>query len=89
MPTGFSATIVAEELGSARHMAITKNGDIYVKLAKLKDGKGIYRLRDTDKDGIIDERTGFGDYPGTGICIKNGYLYASSNSGSISLQTQW
>ncbi|GAB3500049.1 sorbosone dehydrogenase family protein [Spirosoma knui] len=81
LPAGFAATIVAEDLGATRHIAVTKSGDIYVKLGKLKDGKGIYRLRDTDKDGVIDERVGFGDYPGTGIYIKNGYLYASSNSG--------
>lgn len=81
LPVGFSATIVAENVGSARHMAVTKNGDVYVKLSKLNDGKGIYRLRDTDNDGVLDERTGFGDYPGTGIFIRNGFLYASSNSG--------
>ncbi|GAB4025193.1 PQQ-dependent sugar dehydrogenase [Spirosoma koreense] len=80
LPSGFSATIVAQELGAARHIVVSKTGDIYVKLAKLKDGKGIYRLRDTDNDGLIDERVGFGDYPGTGILIKNGYLYASSNN---------
>jgi glucose/arabinose dehydrogenase len=81
LPSGFSASIVAEDLGSARHIAISKTGDIYVKLSKLKDGKGIYRLRDTNNDGVVDERTGFGDYPGTGIFLKNGFLYASSNSG--------
>ncbi len=80
LPAGFSATIVAQELGSARHIAISQTGDIYVKLAALKDGKGIYRLRDTNNDGVIDERVGFGDYPGTGILINNGYLYASSNN---------
>ncbi|WP_461043332.1 PQQ-dependent sugar dehydrogenase [Spirosoma harenae] len=80
LPAGFSGTIVAEDLGAPRHIAITKTGDIYVKLNKLKDGKGIYRLRDTNNDGLIDERVGFGDYPGTGIAIKNDYLYTSSNS---------
>ena len=80
MPAGFSGTIVAQELGSARHIAVSKTGDVYVKLAKLKDGKGIYRLRDTNNDGVMDEQTGFGNYPGTGILIKNGYLYASSNN---------
>lgn len=80
LPAGFSASIVAEDLGPARHIAISKTGDIYVKLAKLKDGKGIYRLRDTNQDGVIDERVGFGDYVGTGIYLKNGYLYTSSNS---------
>ena len=80
VPAGFTATAIAEEVGPARHMVVSKTGDIYIKLSKLKDGKGIYRLRDTDKDGVIDERTGFGDYPGTGIYIKKGYLYTSSNT---------
>lgn len=80
LPAGFSGMIVAQDLGAARHIAVSKTGDIYVKLAKLKDGKGIYRLRDTNKDGVVDEQVGFGDYPGTGILIKNGYLYTSSNN---------
>ena len=80
LPAGFSAAIVAENLGTPRHIVIGKTGDIYVKLAKLKDGKGIYRLRDTNNDGVVDERVGFGDYPGTGILLNNGYLYASSNN---------
>lgn len=80
LPAGFAATVVAEEVGAARHIAVTKTGDIYVKLAKLKDGKGIYRLRDTNKDGVVDERMGFGDYPGTGLFIRDGYLYTSSNN---------
>jgi len=80
LPAGFKATLLAEDIGPARHIAVSKTGDVYVKLAKLKDGKGIVRLRDTNKDGVADEQTSFGDYPGTGILIKNGYLYASSNT---------
>jgi glucose/arabinose dehydrogenase len=80
LPAGFKATIVATKLGKARHIAINSNGDIYVKLERLKDGKGILRLRDTNGDGIADEQIAFGDYTGTGIAIKNGYLYASSNT---------
>ncbi|TDB68119.1 PQQ-dependent sugar dehydrogenase [Arundinibacter roseus] len=80
VPTGFVTTIVAEDLPGARHMVVSKGGDLFVKLSKLKDGKGIYRLSDTNGDGVPDAKTGFGDYKGTGIFIKNGYLYASSNS---------
>ncbi|HEV7350474.1 PQQ-dependent sugar dehydrogenase [Telluribacter sp.] len=80
VPAGFTTTIVAEELVGARHMVVSRGGDIYVKLSKLKDGKGLYRLRDANKDGVPEEVTGFGDYKGTGIFIKNGYLYTSSNS---------
>jgi len=80
LPAGFSASIIADSLGHLRHMAINTNGDIYVKLSSLKDGDGIYILSDTDHNGSIDKKTGFGDYPGTGIRIKNGYLYSASNS---------
>lgn len=81
LPVGFSATILGSDLGSTRHLVVSKNGDIYAKLSKLKDGKGICILRDTNKDGVIDETKMFGNYTGTGITIKNGYLYASSNTG--------
>lgn len=80
LPKGFSAKVVAEKLGRARHIAVNSNGDIYVKLERLRDGKGILRLRDNNGDGVMDDVFAFGDYPGTGIAISNGYLYASSNS---------
>ena len=70
LPAGFSASIVAEDLGSARHIAISKTGDIYVKLAKLKDGKGIYRLRDTNSDGVIDEQHWLWRLPRHGHCAQ-------------------
>ncbi len=79
VPAGFKVNIFADELGRARHMAINSNGDVYVKLERVKDGKGIIRLRDANKDGIAEDISGFGNYGGTGIAISNNYLYASSN----------
>ncbi|HTI60071.1 PQQ-dependent sugar dehydrogenase [Mucilaginibacter sp.] len=81
LPDGFSATIVADSLGALRHLAVTSQGDIYVKLNSLRDGKGIYFLSDTDHNGSIDKKVGFAGYPGTGILIKNDELYSSSNTG--------
>ena len=83
LPAGFSATILGTDLGATRHITVSKNGDVYAKLSKLKDGKGILLMRDTNKDGVIDETKYFGNYPGTGVTIKNGYLYASSNTGVL------
>lgn len=80
LPTGFRSAVVAKDLGRARHLAVNSNGDIYIKLERLKSGKGILRLSDKNGDGRIDDTTGFGAFIGTGIAIKNGYLYASSNS---------
>ncbi|MEO8406137.1 MAG: PQQ-dependent sugar dehydrogenase [Chitinophagaceae bacterium] len=78
LPEGFSATVFADTLGKARHI-VFNNGDLFVKLDNLNQGRGILRLRDTNNDGVADDISGFGSYNGTGIAIKNGYLYASSN----------
>lgn len=80
LPAGFSALKVADGLGRARHIAVTAQGDIYVKLmGRVAEGKAVLRLRDTNGDGKAEEITGMGNYGGTGIAIKNGYLYASSD----------
>lgn len=79
LPSGFSAWTMADSLGKARHIAVTKQGALYIKLDKLVNGKGILRLKDTNGDGKIDDVKSFGNYRGTGITIKDGYLYASSN----------
>jgi len=79
LPAGFGALVVAENLGKARHLTVTPQGDVYVKINGRVNGKGITRLHDTDGDGKADQVTGFGDYGGTGITIKDGYLYASSD----------
>lgn len=75
LPAGFSASVINHDLGQPRHLVVNKNGNIFVKLAKAKDG-GIVELN--GKTG--DKKTAFGDYGGTGIFIKKGYLYASSNT---------
>ena len=80
LPQGFKSVVVTSGLGKARHLTVAANGDVFVKLEKLKDGKGIIRLHDTNGDGKADEISGFGNYVGTGIVIKNGYLYASNDN---------
>jgi glucose/arabinose dehydrogenase len=79
LPSGFNAVVFAENLGGTRHLTVNANGDVYVKLSRLKNGNGIYRLRDANGDGKAEDIKGFGKFPGTGIAIKNGYLYASSD----------
>ncbi|MGN6181096.1 MAG: PQQ-dependent sugar dehydrogenase [Mucilaginibacter sp.] len=79
LPEGFGALKVADVGAKARHLAVTPQGDIYVKLAKPKDGKGILVLHE-GADGKAQITGSFGNYGGTGIYIKNGYLYASSNT---------
>ena len=79
LPVGFRAFTIADSVGKARHIVATAKGDLYVKLDRLVNNKGILRLRDTDGDGKADDIKSFGGYRGTGITIKDGYLYVSSN----------
>lgn len=79
LPAGFGALKVADGIGRARHIAVTAQGDVFVKLMRVVDGKGIVRLRDTNGDGKAEDISSMGNYGGTGIAIKNGYLYASSD----------
>jgi glucose/arabinose dehydrogenase len=80
LPAGFGALKIADGLGRARHIAVTAQGDVYVKMnGKIAEGKGILKLHDASGDGKSDETSGIANYNGTGIAIKNGYLYASSD----------
>lgn len=80
LPDGFKAVVVADSVGSARHMVVRENGDIYVALRRQKEGGGIAALRDTNQDGRADMVKYFGDTAGTGIEIFAGNLYFSSNT---------
>jgi glucose/arabinose dehydrogenase len=75
LPPGFSAYMVADNLGHGRHIAVRSNGDVFLALQDLKDGKGIVALRDTTGDGRADRIAYFGDLPGTGIHLHKDYLY--------------
>ncbi len=78
LQNGFSAIIVADTLGSGRHIAVRSNGDIYLALRSLKNGKGIAALRDKDGDGRADIISYFGNTITTGMDIDSNYLYFSN-----------
>ena len=78
LPEGFRAVVVADHLGRARHLTVRDNGDLYVALRRPRDGGGIVALRDTDGDGRADVTRRFGEVGGTGIRVRNRYLYFAS-----------
>jgi hypothetical protein len=83
LPDGFCATVVADDLGTARHLTVRKNGDVYVFLRQATRQGGIVALRDTNDDGKADRREYFGNLDGTRIALHNGYLYVSPGDGVI------
>jgi glucose/arabinose dehydrogenase/mono/diheme cytochrome c family protein len=90
---GFCATIFADNLGHARHMAFAPNGVLYVNTWSGRyyqndqppAGGFLVALKDTKGDGHADviERFGpgvaEGSAGGTGIYFYNGGLYAEQN----------
>jgi glucose/arabinose dehydrogenase len=82
LPAGFNAAMIIDALpGGAREIAPTPDGDIYVKIyhtrSRGETHKGIVVLHvDGDKATV---KTSFGDFAGSGMYIKKGYLYASSD----------
>ena len=79
LPPGFHASVVAEALGPARHLAIRDNGDIYVSTRSERDPAlvlGIVALR-LDRSGKAVETEHFSTVSvGTGIRFYKGALYA-------------
>ena len=81
LPNGFCAIVVAEGLPGPRHMVVAPNGDLFVALAgrRTVPGQGVLALRDTDGDGLPDERNLFGDGGGNSVLLDGGYLYFAPN----------
>jgi glucose/arabinose dehydrogenase len=81
LPAGFKATLFADTIGSARHIAITSNGVVFAKLMyPNKAGNSIVRLQDANQDGVADNIKGWAKYGGTGIYVRGNQLYATSDN---------
>jgi glucose/arabinose dehydrogenase len=70
LPSGFCATVFADNIGHARHLAVAPNGDVYVNTWVHKDMSGavpanptggfLVALRDADRDGHAEISVRFG-----------------------------
>jgi glucose/arabinose dehydrogenase/mono/diheme cytochrome c family protein len=93
LPSGFCATVFADNIGHARQMAVAPNGVVYVNTwsgAYYRNdtpppGGFLVALQDTNGDGRADVAVRFGETRdqgsagGTGIALYNGALYAEVN----------
>lgn len=75
LPTGFEATVFADDLGYARHLAVRNDGAVYTILRRRFLGPGLVAMKDDNGDGIADRTQRFGSYRGTGIGFYKGFLY--------------
>jgi glucose/arabinose dehydrogenase/cytochrome c553 len=85
LPPGFRAVVAADNLmagrsGDAlRFLAVAPNGDVYAKTS----AGGIFALRDDNGDGRFEEHQEFGRGGGTGIAVRDGWIYSSTNSSVV------
>jgi glucose/arabinose dehydrogenase len=90
LPTGFCATVFADSIAHARHVAVAANGDVYVTIEGTqappqKPDTGAKKsapapvsfvaLRDTNHDGRADIVKRIGTIGNTGVALANGFLY--------------
>ena len=80
LPAGFCATVFADNLGVARHMAVAADGTVYVALQKPSHGGGIAVLRDTRGSGHAESIRYAGEEGGSGITLSGGYLYFATET---------
>jgi glucose/arabinose dehydrogenase len=78
LPAGFCAFVAADGLGTARHLVVAPNGDLYVALQGTGAEGGVVALRDTNGDGRFEQKSHFGTTSTTGIGLRNGYLYVAN-----------
>lgn len=77
LPPGFCALVVADGIGTARHIAVAPNGDIYVALQAKGSKGGVVALRDANGDGRFEIKEKIGQDNTTGVALRNGYLYVA------------
>jgi glucose/arabinose dehydrogenase/mono/diheme cytochrome c family protein len=93
LPLGFCATVFADNIGHARHLAVSPKGVVYVNTwsgryygyDRPPAGGFLVALQDTDGDGRADVNIRFGataaqgSRGGTGIALYKDGLYAEVN----------
>src|SRR5438552_2169569 len=84
LPPGFCALVAigsdGVKIGTARHLAVAPNGDVYVALEGAGEKGGVLAFRDTNGDGKFDVQEHFGSTNLTGIVLHDDYLYVASRT---------
>jgi glucose/arabinose dehydrogenase len=80
LPAGFCATVVADNVGRARHIVATGTGDVYVAISDNTHGGSVLALRDANGDGHAEAMQYFGaveEDGANGVAIYRHWLYVA------------
>jgi glucose/arabinose dehydrogenase len=79
LPAGFCALVLADGLGSLRHIAVGPSGDVYVaRWAGAKSPGGLVVLRDTNGDGRADSTQWRENSGGSGLALTSDAVYMAT-----------
>ena len=88
LPDGFCAAVYADAIGVVRHLVVGPQRTLYVALerpgqtsagtSKQREPGGIAVLRDSDGDGRADVVRRIATAGGSGIALRDGFLYYST-----------
>lgn len=90
LPSGFCATVFAQNVSGARHMVVAPDGNVLVATrprgsqGSSPSPAGVVLLRDTDRDGKADVQLRITEgSAGTGIGISGDWLYVTSGNSIV------
>jgi glucose/arabinose dehydrogenase len=101
LPAGFCASVFADSIAHARHIAVASNGDVYVTIEgtqppsekpaadtsrKAAAPTSFVALRDTNHDGRADIVKRVGSIGNTGVALANGFLYVDEGKQIVRYQ---
>jgi glucose/arabinose dehydrogenase len=75
LPAGFCASVVVDDAGGVRHIAVGPDGTLYAAVGGRLSRGGVAAFRDTDGDGRPDERASFGPHGGNDVAVHQDHLY--------------
>jgi glucose/arabinose dehydrogenase len=77
LPSGFCAVVVADRVGTARHVTAAANGDLYVAINDDTKPGGVLALRDANGDGKAETQRYFGEQGANGVVWTPEWLYVA------------
>jgi glucose/arabinose dehydrogenase len=85
LPDGFCAIVFADSVGSARHIDVAENGDVFLAIMNSRGPDrsmvpgGVAVLRDANADGRVDEIHRFGENGGNEVLLAGAHLYFATD----------
>lgn len=87
LPAGLCAAVVAESIGTVRHIGVAPNGDLFA--ARTGRTGGLFLLRDADGDGRAEVVRQVYEGSGSGVLVTTDAVYFAPNDRVLRFSWRW